>query len=837
MKKSILRSMFFLVCVSVLIPLQLSAQRTGNIVEIFGKEKVEETNKGIILHKFTEALLLQDAMIPGMLTAGQDILFWQITTGRLEKPAAGLTLRDKYKDQTKPLQWKYIEADSTGMFRGELNRGYLYTEFDSPEDVIALLDATGHTRVYINGVPHEGDHYDYAWTLIPFHLKKGLNQFIYTYGRFPRISSMILSPAKEVHFLDYDLTLPSVIIGEKDVKWGAVRVMNATKNAIKGLNISCTLETGENIVYQTDDVMALGVRKIKFMIPAPAKLITADSLMATLVLSDKSGAEIDRMVIKLNVKDNNRHYERTFLSKIDGSVQYYSVAPSLSTDANQAFVLSVHGASVEAVNQSRAYRQKDWAYIVAPTNRRPFGFNWEEWGRMDALEVLENARQIYKTDPSRTYLVGHSMGGHGSWYLGATYPDKWAAIAPAAGYPDVIAYRRTGTDSLLRNNPHFEMMYRGALAGRTVDLALNYLQSGVYVLHGDADAVVPVEQARRMRGILGGFHNNFCYYEYPGGSHWYGDHSVDWPPLFDFLKQNTIPALTEVDNLEFITASPGVSSTNYWIQINQQITPYQHSKIKAVKHNDTINIKVDNINGLTVFASGLNIEKQPVIIIDEQIITGIKGEDIILKLENDEWGRIGKIDAKEKYPQRYGGFKLAFDNNVVFVYATNGSKAANEWYYQKALYDAETFLYRGNSSVDVISDREFSPEKYKDRNVIIYGNADNHIAWNMLLGMCPVKVNNDGIKFGKQFYKGDDLGALFVYPRADSEVASVGVVAGTGEKGMMAAYTNEYFSGITGFPDLMIFNTDWIKDGLDGVKISGFFGYDWSIEKGQWRGR
>jgi len=107
----------------------------------------------------------------------------------------------------------------------------------------------------------------------------------------------------------------------------------------------------------------------------------------------------------------------------------------------------------------------------------------------------------------------------------------------------------------------------------------------------------------------------------------------------------------------------------------------------------------------------------------------------------------------------------------------------------------------------------------------------------MLLGMCPVKVNNDGIKFGKQFYKGDDLGALFVYPRADSEVASVGVVAGTGEKGMMAAYTNEYFSGITGFPDLMIFNTDWIKDGLDGVKISGFFGYDWSIEKGQWRGR
>lgn len=32
------------------------------------------------------------------------------------------------------------------------------------------------------------------------------------------------------------------------------------------------------------------------------------------------------------------------------------------------------------------------------------------------------------------------MGGHGTWYLGATYPGKWAAIAPSAGYPTLAAY-------------------------------------------------------------------------------------------------------------------------------------------------------------------------------------------------------------------------------------------------------------------------------------------------------------------------------------------------------------------------------------------------------------
>ena len=61
------------------------------------------------------------------------------------------------------------------------------------------------------------------------------------------------------------------------------------------------------------------------------------------------------------------------------------------TVSKPALFLSVHGASVEATNQARAYAQKDWGHLVAPTNRRPYGFSWEDWGRMDALEVLEGS--------------------------------------------------------------------------------------------------------------------------------------------------------------------------------------------------------------------------------------------------------------------------------------------------------------------------------------------------------------------------------------------------------------------------------------------------------------
>lgn len=835
MKKNKVTLLLILVLSFQIIGQNLSAQRTGNIVEIFGRERTEKTGEGIILHEFTEGLSLKNSMRPGLLTGGQDILFWQIATNKFEQPKSGNKLAVNYKKNPTGLIWERVVVDSTGTFREMFSRGYIYTEFTSPKEINVLLEAKGHTQVYINGFPYEGDHYDYGHTLIPFKLKKGLNQFIYTYGRFSTLNSKIVIPQKELQFTSRDLTLPSVIRGEKDAKWGAIRIVNASEKTINDLSITCILSTGEKITYNTNSVMPMAVRKVKFKIPAPLNTEIPDSISALLILKNSSGKEIDRINIPLKVRNAEQTHERTFISGIDGSVQYFSIAPSTNTSPKQALVLTVHGASVEATNQARAYRQKNWGHIVAPTNRRPFGFNWEDWGRMDALEVLHEARMLYSTDTSQTYLTGHSMGGHGSWFLGATYPDKWAVVAPAAGYPDIIGYRRTGNDTLSQPNIHFEMIYRGALPGRTIDLVRNYLQSGVYILHGEADRVVSVEQARLMRSKLGQFHNNFTYYEYPGGSHWYGDHSVDWAPLFDFMRQNTIAKTSEVTKFEFRTASPGVSASNYWVRINQQINAYKHSDIKAEFRNDTILLQSGNIRHMTILLSLLKPGKKPTIIIDNQALQPNSINDISIINKQGTWTISHDVAVNEKNPDRYGGFKLAFTNNVVLVYGTTGTGEENLWNLNKARMDAETFLYRGNGSFEVISDKEFLQNKYKDRSVILYGNANTNKAWQYLLKNAPVQVTREGIKLGSKYFKGENLGTYFIYPRPDSKKATVGVVAGTGISGIKSVSPNNYFSGITGFPDLLIFDIDWLKEGLDGVKVSGFFGNDWSIENGEFR--
>lgn len=804
---------FFLIALSVNLIAQ--TKTTGNVVEYFGKEKIVTTAEGSVLYHFVNGYTLAADKKIGTLFNGQDAVAWQYAVGKFVNP-----------DQQKG-DWQPVKVDSVGVFsQKEMKSAFLFTAYNSPKEQIVLLETTGGTRTYINGLPHEGDHYDFGYTLIPFKLRKGINEFVYTKGRFGRVKSQIIVPAKSIQFTKRDMTLPDIINGENDEKWASIRIINATEKELKNLVITTKLSSGETVSYTTDAIMPLFVRKVKFKIPAAKSNFTGEVKMK-ITLTDKSGKVIDETEITIQQRSGTVHHERTFISKIDNSVQYYSVAPA-SESGQKALILSVHGASVEARNQARAYKQKDWAHIVAATNRRPFGFNWEDWGRIDALEVLTEAKKVFNTVPAQTYLTGHSMGGHGTWFLGTTYPDQFAAIAPCASYPDIATYGSDKGDEMHDMFKAFEPIRRSANSGRVKSIIQNLKQSGVYILHGDADSTVPISQVREMRQILGTFHPNFCYYEYPGGEHWYGDHSVDWPPIFEFFKRQTIPANKEVREIDFHTATPAVSATDYWVKLQQQIRPFDFSTINAKIDKEYITVKTKNVAIMELDLISLNLKGEITININDQILKTTADKKAILALQNTKWTLINEINTDQKYAERQGGFKFAFNNNVVFVYATGGSAAEREWYLNRARFEAETFYYRGNGSIDVISDKEFSLEKYKDRNVVLYGNAANNSAWKLLLKNAPVQIDNQQIKIGNKVLKGDDLAAYFVLPRKDSKTAMVGVVAGTSEKGMKATWANNYISGITGFPDVMIFKADLLLNGLPNMKVSGFFDNDWS---------
>lgn len=835
-------------------------QRTGNIVEYFGKEKVESIHEGKVLHVFNKGLALT---LPSWgfdsHTFPVDPVFNKFIMEPDMEVSKGAIFDIDYLGTE--IKWQSIEVDSTNSFSGrELRSGYVYLSYRSGTEKIVLFEASGHSLVSINGLPYEGDHYDFGWNIIPLKLKKGNNVFVLKVGRFPRVRARLLDPKATVQFTTRDITAPDLLIEEDATEYkAAIRVVNSSEKWIKKYAIVASVN-GKGLTTTVPDIPPLSVYKIPFSIASTALDTASEKVNMVLELKDKGGKVVSTETLPLNVRSKYKHHKRTFISGIDGSVQYYSVAPDTNKNSDgSALFLSVHGASVEAVNQANAYKQKDWGNLVAPTNRRPFGFAWEDWGRIDAMEVLAESKKLFKPDDSKIYLTGHSMGGHGTWYLGATYPDHFAAIAPCAGYPDLLLYRGGRSERMLQLTPEerekygitpkmFERMTlehvaspvekiidRAGTPSRTLELIRNYLHHGVYILHGEKDNVVPTYIARDMRERLGKFHPDFTYYEYPGGTHWYGDHSVDWDPIFDFFKRRTIPKANDIDNLEFRTGSPGVSSKSHFVAIHQQSKPFAVSSFN-LSREAKFKIDTENVAVLEIDFSQVSEEIRNMVLNGQEMDVPTREKLFFAEIEGT-WKIVPEPSLKEKGPHRNGGFKDAFRNDVVFVYATKGSEMENEWYYNKARFDADTFWYKANGNIELIADTDFSPRDFPDRNVVIYGNKNNNAAWDKLLRNSPVQVSNNNLTFGGRSLDGSNWGLYFIVPRTDSNIASVGVVTATGSQGMKAAYANHYLVNGTTFPDFTLFNATVLTQGVDAVKCAGFFGNDWSIEKGdfEWK--
>lgn len=785
----------------------------------------------------------------------------QIVAGTFD-PKAGdrvaipLQISSEKSSQTKGV-WTEIKPVENGSFDSTaFTGGYLVLSFESPKKQIMILEATGHGMVYSNG-PHMGDPYATGYQRIPLDINQGENKLIFAAGRGP-ISAKLVTPRIGGPQLDTrDLTAPDLVVGEALDAWIGIRIINAA-NA-PATNLAIEIESQDGVTTRTPVTMIapLGIFKAPARIRSgPFGLEGPARFRVALVHADSSEGDakgmLDETTIELTVKTSNATRKETFQSKIEGSAQYFAVVPatkpSEKSETHPGIVLTLHGASVEGFGQAQCYTPREWAFIVAPTNRRPYGFDWEDWGRIDALEVLDTARERFRTDPRRQWLTGHSMGGHGTWQIGAQNSDIFAAIAPSAGWISFFTYVKAPIAAIDANDFVGKILDRSANPSRTLLLKDNYASQGVYVLHGDADDNVPVTEAREMRTQLGTFHPDFTYHEQPGAGHWWGNECVDWPPLMDFLKARILPLPESRDHISFTTISPNNHATNGWITIDAQLVALDPS------HADlTIDRKAKTVSGTTsnIARLGLSVDLDG----DENEITldidGVKltttepdGGDLLWLSRTlsqngtpTPWQISSAPNPNQKCAARMGPFKTAFTNHPVLVYGTSGTQTQTNALLAKARYDNEQFVYRGNASFEIIDDKSFLQSEnilFKNRNVILYGNADTNAAWNSLLEKSPITVRNNEITAttsnnATTTIKGDDLGALFVFPRPHSDTALVGVIAGTGATGQSLLDRAPYFVAGTGYPDLAIFRAKMLEVGPIGAVAAAFFSNDWTL--------
>ena len=796
----------------------------------------------------TDAILLRQALVidpVGVATRSAihtDAIERLIVEGQWTPPVEGGVVQ---KPDGSKATWKMLEADKAGWM---IHTGYVSWIVHLDHDAIMMLDASGHSLVYVNGEVRPGDPYQYGNFSLPVSLHAGDNELLFYISR-DRLHANLTRPKAEVFFDLRDATLPDLLRGEGAKQAspapGGVVIVNATRKAWNG---QVVVRIGDEAALRqaAGPIPPLSLRKVALGFPIPTSLEGKETIEYHLALANDENRSVetaaDEASMALNVREAGDHHIRTFVSNIDGSVQMFSVRPSTTPGGNQALFLSLHGAGVYAPSQSGSYAAKDWGDVVAATNRSRYGFDWEDWGRMDAMEVLDEAMRLFGPDPNRVYLTGHSMGGHGTWQVGVQLPDRFAAIGPSAGWVSFWSY--TGASVFDESTPIGRVMARATLPSDTLALSRNYLQYGVYVLHGDADDNVPVEQARQMRSHLATDHADFAYYERPGAGHWWGAACVDWPPMFDFFRDHVRRAPQQAWHVEFVTANPSISSKSQWVTIEQQQRSLVRSSIvldlkagerQIVGTTENVRRLVFDLDLLSQTLKPDDASSKLMIILDgSEVQCDLKRSEVV-ELALLHAGKTWSLEtsprpASEKRPGRGGPFKEAFRNRMVFVYGTHGTAEENAWNFAKARSDAEMFFYRGNGAVDVLGDWEFDLATGSDRNVILYGNADTNGAWPRLLAGSPIQVRRGEVVCGDRVIKGDDLACIFTYPNATDDHSLVVAVCGSGLAGSRLTDRFTYFVSGVHFPDWYIARTAILTQGIDGVVGAGFFDQSWQLD-------
>ncbi len=458
--------------------------------------------------------------------------------------------------------WRPVEARPDGTLEDETG-GWVSGEVEAPREpaeAVYLAHLDGAAVLFVNGAGFVGDVYRGGFGPVPVALAAGTNRLFVAGPRGPWRLQFEAWAEGRSPILTEDATLPDLVQGEDyegrtpELR-GAVRIVHPS-TAWADFWLTPWIDSPDRrlgLLVPTEDQsdpqapLFCGKVGFGFWLPKDSTVQPGQvrlPIRASLSRLQGTGTTTE---FPMEVRDPHEARRITFPSGIDGAVQSYAVLPPSPRESRDSVppgtVLTLHGAGVDALAQARAYSSKPDFRIVAPTNRRPFGFDWEDWGETDAMEVLLHCQFILpgdiEYDLDRVFLTGHSMGGHGVWHLAAKYPDAWTAIAPSAGWCSFDTYGGGP-----RPESPLSPIWRACDGGsRTEDLIANLVPLPTFVLHGTKDDNVPLSEAQAMLERLEKAGGKPLHHFQEGAGHWWdGDASpgvdcVDWPGIFEFFRK------------------------------------------------------------------------------------------------------------------------------------------------------------------------------------------------------------------------------------------------------------------------------------------------------------
>jgi poly(3-hydroxybutyrate) depolymerase len=444
-------------------------------------------------------------------------------------------------------------------------------------------------------------------------------------------------------------------------------------------------------------------------------------------------------------------FQKAFYSKVDGSLQPYTVFVPKGYDGKGAWPLLVllHGSGGDQWEITQAAANLDGRSVFrgaleeklqepnfllcAPLARGPSGY--EQIAEVDIFQMLDEIQRDYRVDSDRVYAMGWSMGGAGSYLMASRFPDRFAAVMPIAGSMDT---------TLIANARHVPCWNFHELGDREVSPGFTNVAETAYRSLG-----LPYHDGIRERPFVWS----------PWSDHWVGYRmSGSFSEIEGIL--GTYRRVRFPKEVTLISAELRHNRA-YWVRIDSFERYYEPASLQARIEGNTIDITSTNVRALTLFLSPSLVDMSGSVRVKQN------GQQVFEGKPDAEL-RIGAQVASgvRKEHGLSGPLSDIYYEPFMVVYGTQGEDKQEIEAARKEAEGIRTKRLRGVRfyEVPLKSDREVTPTDIESFHLLIVGTPKSNLLLRRIQSQLPVRIEGGAVVAGDRRFPGEDVGFRLIYP-------------------------------------------------------------------------
>jgi predicted esterase len=463
---------------------------------------------------------------------------------------------------------------------------------------------------------------------------------------------------------------------------------------------------------------------------------------------------------------------RGYRSLIDGSVQPYGlVVPEDRPAAGGRMDVWLHGrndALTELAFLSERMRSRGTiapprTLVLHPYGRFCNAFKFA--GETDVLEAIEDAMRHYAISPNHVALRGFSMGGAGSWHLGAHHAGRWAVIAPGAGFVETAKYAQVFAPGKTPPPDWEQVLWR---LYDVPGYAVNLTNRPVIAYSGAND---PQKQAADIMveavAAVGGRVEHLVGPDTGHGYHRETQESLD--RLVDAAAERGRPAAPP--RVRFATYTLRYDRLD-WVRITGLVRHWEQATVDAEYRGPGIlAVKTRGVTALTLAppeswaAAGMWT-----IHLDGQILHCPAVADGLHFHVHDERWKTGRPAVEPGLLRKQHGLQGpiddAFMDGFVFVKPTGRAAhpAIGTWVEAELARAIDTWRVNFRGAARVVADTGVTPEMIRDLHLVLWGDPASNAVLARILPKLPLEWNAATLRLNGRDYAAATHAPVLVYP-------------------------------------------------------------------------